>query len=146
MSGCNNNSHAAWSSANKGQQKKVLLHWIIFEAAWYWPRSASYAKFTTELNAASADILENRPYGFYVQIGKWSKTTEDSIIVTFPVHQFYITDENCLICLLITHQLYAASFVHWNSAPTQRIVAHYHMQQPEFYELDSSVWDNLLCI
>lgn len=57
-----------------------------------------------------------------------------------------MTGENCLICLLIHHQLYAGSFVHLYSVPTPGAATHYHMQQPELYELHSSLRDHLLHI
>lgn len=53
--------------------------------------------------------------------------------------QFYVMDENCIICPFITHQSHTVSSVYWYSVLIPHTVTHYHTQQPEFYELHSSV-------
>lgn len=63
------------------------------------------------LYGASADTLENCPYGFGI-VWKWSNIKENLIIVKFPMHQLYMTDENYIICLLITHKLQTVCSVH----------------------------------
>lgn len=58
MSGFNNNKTVDIC------KKRVVLPAIYLKQKW--TRSASYAKFATELYATSADALKNCTYGFYV--------------------------------------------------------------------------------
>lgn len=68
---------------------------------------------------------------------KWSKMNEKSIITAFPMQRGFLPHmeptwfvPSSPVCLV------------WYSAHALCSVAHYRTQQPEFYELHSSVWDS----
>lgn len=115
MSGFNDSKTAPcdiWSHVNKCLWKTGFIIWSsmilskkcfqckVFHSAW-----CNFCWYTGKM-----------PIWILCIVGKWSKMRENSIIVTFPIRRLYVTDENCLICLLITHQFHTVSFVHWNSA------------------------------
>lgn len=54
-------------------KKTGFIAGILFEAAWYWTRSASYAKFASKLYATSADTLENCPIWILCIVGEMIK-------------------------------------------------------------------------